>query len=464
MLLGKQKYIKDLLPVIVGIFVITLIVVIIPQAVKYAGKASGQRADIVVNYEGILGPMPKPWRNLAQGGEEPKDMILPVTNEVKSLKPEYIRIDHIYDAFKVVSKNGGQVVYDWSELDKTVESILKTGAKPMLSLSYMPDAISKGNMLEVPKDWNDWGKLVQTTIEHYSGRSQKNISGMIYEVWNEPDLFGGYKTYGDKNYLTLYDVSARAAVKVKNVNEFEIGGPAVTALYQNWMEKLIKYVDKQNLRLDFVSWHRYATDLEQFNSDVKKARSWAEKIPALVNLKFYVTEWGFDSEKNKGYDGMFGAVHTIAASRIMMGNIDRAFVFEVKDGPGVEKYWGDWGLLTHEKWGPVEKKPRFKALEFLNQLADIRIGISGEGSWVKAIGSMDTNGDLKVLLVNYDAAGVHSEAVPVTIENLPSGNFKYTRTDFLGPTRSLNIATTSATWKTNELMSPNSSLILNFDF
>lgn len=455
---------RQFLPLIVGLIGIVIIVIVIPAAVRYVGRAVGFPANLVVDYDGVLGQMPTPWRNLAQGGEEAKAMLGNVTGEIKALRPEYIRLDHIYDAFKVVSRDGGQLRYDWNGLDGAVNEILATGAKPMLSLSYMPPAISRGDIIDLPTDWNEWGAVVRATVEHYSGRGNRNISGVIYEVWNEPDLFGGYKTYGDKNYLTMYEVSSKAAQAAANVNSFEIGGPATTGLYQNWEERLIKFVDGRNLRLDFLSWHRYDTDLSQFEEDVDRARDWAKKIPALVNLKFYITEWGHNSENDPGYDGKFGAIHTIAASRVMMAKVQRAFVFEIKDGPGNEKFWSRWGLLTHEKFGTPEKKPRYNALEFLNTLGPFRISLAGEGSWVKGIASTDETGDVKLMVVNYDSASKHSESVPITFENLPNGNFKFTRRDFLGGTRSTSVATTSATWRTVEYFVHNSAAMITLDF
>lgn len=456
--------IRQFLPLIIGLIGIILVVIVIPEAVKYISKAVGFPANLVIDYDGVLGEMPTPWRNLAQGGEEARAMLGNVTAEVRALKPEYIRIDHIYDAFNIVSKEGGQLRYNWSGLDGAVNEILATGAKPFLSLSYMPAAISRGSIIDPPNDWNEWGQVVQATIEHYSGRNNRNLSGVIYEVWNEPDLFGSYKTYGDRNYLTMYEVSARAASRAANVNSFEIGGAAVTALYQNWLERLIKFVDANNLRLDFMSWHRYSTDIERFEQDANTAREWAAKIPALVNLKFYITEWGHDSANQAGYDTSFSAIHTLAASRVMVAKIQRAFVFEIKDGPGNEKFWGRWGLLTHEKFGTPEKKPRYRALEFLNTLGPFRISLAGEGSWVKGIASTDNQGDIKLMVVNYDPGGQHSESVPITFENLPNGNFKYTRQNFLGRSNSLNVATTSATWKTTEFFGPNSAAMIMLDF
>jgi hypothetical protein len=460
----KRELLKGLMPLVLGLLVIIVVVVAIPNITSFISKAAGQPANLVYNLEGMLGKMPTPWRNLAQGGEEPGDMIADVIPQVKALKPEYIRIDHIYDAYNVVSRNGGQLVYDWSRLDGAVASIMATGAKPFLSLSYMPIVIAKGDMVSPAKDWTEWGQVVGATIQHYSGLDQKNIDGVIYEVWNEPDLFGGYKTSGEKNYLDMYAAAARAAANVRGTNLFEIGGPATTGLYQNWLEKLIKYVDANSLRMDFVSWHKYTTDLSLFEKDVVQARSWAENIPALVNLKFYVTEWGFNSENDKGYDDKSGAVHFLAASRTMVGAVDRAFVFEIKDGPGPEKLWGRWGLLTNQKFGAPEPKPRYQAIQFINSLYPYRLSVSGEGSWVKSLATTNDNGDINIMVANYDPKGTHVEAVPMTFENLPKGEFTVTRQNFLGESRTLKVATTSATWKTSEYFEPNSAAMFTIKF
>jgi hypothetical protein len=251
---------------------------------------------------------------------------------------------------------------------------------------------------------------------------------------------------------------------VRGTNLFEIGGPATTGLYQNWLETLIKYVDKNNLRMDFISWHKYTTDLELFEKDVLAARSWAENIPTLVNLKYYVTEWGFNSENDKGYDERSGAIHFLAASRTMVGAVNRAFAFEIKDGSGPEKFWGRWGMLTHEKYGTPEKKPRYKAMEFINGLFPYRLSVSGEGSWVKSLASTNDNGDIKIMVANYDPKGTHVEAVPMTLENLPKGEFTITRQNFMGESRSLKVATTSATWKTSEYFEPNSAAMFTIKF
>ena len=456
---------KGLIPLLLGLVMIVVLVgVAIPKTVQYFGKASGTSANLVVNYEGVIGMMPQVWRNLAQGGEESKAMLGPVLAEVKALKPEYIRLDHIYDAFGVVSKVDGRLTYNWSGLDVAVDEILASGAKPFLSLSYMPTAIASSDIISPPNDWGEWGQVVQATIEHFSGRNNRNIDKVIYEVWNEPDLFGDFKTYGEKNYLTMYEVSAKAAIRAENTNHFEIGGPAMTALYKNWLERLIKFASEKKLPLDFLSWHRYDQNIEVFEQDAKQADEWSENIPAFLDLKFYVTEWGIDSQNNLAYDDKLSAIHALAVTRVMMGRVDRAFVFEIKDGPGQEKYWGRWGLMTHEKFGKPEMKPRYQALMFLNNLLPFRVSLAGEGSWVKGIASMNEAGNLKVLVVNYDSSGKHVESVPISFENLPKGDFIYKRQDFMGESRSTKVATTSATFQTTESMDPNTAMMLEIEF
>ena len=44
------------------------------------------------------------------------------------------------------------------------------------------------------------GASCTKTIEHYSGKGERNMSGIYYEVWNEPDLaqFGSWNWEGTK--------------------------------------------------------------------------------------------------------------------------------------------------------------------------------------------------------------------------------------------------------------------------
>ncbi len=437
-------------------------VYIAQQVQQLFSRATGVPADIVVDTRRILESITPSWRSFAQGGEESKDMIKDVIPEMSALKPHYIRLDHLYDHYEVVSRTEGELSFNFSQLDTAVASILSTGAKPLLSLSYMPSVIAQdGTITNPPNDWNEWAQVVQKTVEHYSGRNQKNISTIYYEVWNEPDLFGGWKVYGEKNYGTLYQYAVTGAQRAQNVQPFKIGGPATTALYENWMRALLKYASENNLRVDFLSWHRYATDPKKFSDDLRTITQWSFDYPAYVATEKLITEWGFDPEINPGYDSSFAAAHTVASVKEMLFGYTHLFAFEPVDGPDPSgnEYWGRWGLITHPSFGK-KKKPRYTAFSLLNRMQGNRLLLKGEGTWISGFAAQDDSKVIRLILSNYDSNGSHTETVPVTFANLENGVYQIKQTSIPGQNVTLSETVTERTLKKSYLMPKNSVLLL----
>lgn len=409
--------------------------------------ASGIPANIIVDAKTTQGQIPLSlWQNLSQGGEEPKDMIGPVSNQIKSLSPQLIRIDHLYDYYKVDLGNGQ---YDFSRLDEAVNSILKTGAKPMLSISYTPDS-------KAPSDWNQWYQLVKATAKHYS--IDKNISGIYYEVWNEPDLFGGWHYAKDPNYSTLYSHTARAVADGARGKSFKVGGPATTAYYSNWIKALFATASRNNLPLDFISWHKYSKNIDDYDADFENLNNILSDYPQYYDIERIITEVGPNPEPDSWYDNQLSGIHLISLSTRMSGKIHRLFTFEPVDGPSPrsDKSTG-WGLITHPNNG-AKPKPRYYALQFLNRLQGQRLSSSGDGSWVTSISSLNKN-TIQILLVNYDPRGSKSETVPLTITNLSPGTYKMTTTNYMGKSTSKTI-TATVNHRDQIYMEPNSAKII----
>jgi hypothetical protein len=422
---------------------------------EFFSKASGENANIYIDTQAVVGPMPRPWRNLAQGGEAFDWRLQPLTSQVAALNPDYIRIDHLYDFYEIVGGSPGNMTFDFSKVDVILDDILATGAKPYISLSYMPPAISSGDIISPPVNWTDWQIVVQRTIEHISGT--RGIDEVYYEVWNEPDLFGGWKYYGEKNYLTMYTYAARGAQNARGVKNFKFGGPGITALYKNWFDALSKHAIANNLRYDFFSWHRYNHKVDQYRDDMIEIRTWLQKFPQLEgNLELQITEWGHDSENHAGYDNAYGAAHTVAAAIEMVGVVDRAFVFEIQDGkdPQGQPYWGRWGLFTHSEAG-AKAKPRYYGLRMLDKIADSRLQLLGKGSWVKGLAAKDEKEIINVVLANFDVYGKHAETVPVTFTNIKAGEYTVTREYLNGQQNTEKVATTAAELRINVPMSAN---------
>lgn len=421
---------------------------------EYFSRASGEPANIIIDTKFVTGPVQRPWRNLAQGGEGHDWLLQPLAPQVKALNTEYVRLDHIYDFYDIVQGTPGNLTFNFSKLDPVLDGIIASGAKPYIALSYMPPVISSGDIISTPQNWNDWQLTVQKTVEHISGT--RGIADVYYEVWNEPDLFGGFKYYGDKNYLTMYTYSAQGAANARGVRPFKIGGPAITALYKNWIEALAKHALRNNLRLDFISWHRYSHDIDDYVDDAVNARTWMQQYPQLAATEFHITEWGHDSRNHPGYDSAYGAAHTVAGSIEMAGLIDKAFVFEIQDGkdPAGQAMWGRWGLFTHQDAG-AQAKPRYRALQMLEKLGNERLQLLGKGSWVKAIASLDLQENVAVVLANYDQYGRNIENVPITFTNITPGTYTISKQLSNGQQFTDTVATTAAQLQTQLLMPAN---------
>lgn len=438
--------------------VLPLLVYAVMRATHFLGKAFGDYANLYVDCGSSYPVSSDLWRNLVQGGEEKGRMLASVTDKLKGLRPNYIRIDHIFDLYNIVGRDGlGNLTFNWSELDLTLGDIKAAGAVPFISISYMPPVISKGDILEVPDSWVEWELSVQRLVEHISGKSGLNIGGVYYEVWNEPDLFGKFKEGGNKNYFDLYIHTAAGIGRASNINGFKVGGPATTALYKSWFNGLLK-LKENGVRLDFLSWHTYTQDLDKLEQDYLDAKRWLSEYPGFEDLELIISEIGPNSENDSVYDNYFGAINLLASAATLEGNVDRIFTFEIKDGPGKEKLWGRWGLFTNDKFGAPEEKPRVSAIRFLNRVTGRRVAVAGKGSWIKAFAREDA-GIIKTLVVNYDTSGKHTEAVPIIFANLSSTDFVFKRTDYGGGVLEERVATSSASWKTLQEFKPNSAAI-----
>ena len=412
----------------------------------YLPRAFAVKADIVVDVLKTSGPFPDRWKALAQGGEESGvRMLEPVVPQIAELYPRFIRIDHIYDFYDVVSRDHtGSLIFNFDKLDLTVCDIYHAGAKPFFSLGYMPPTMADdGSLIGKPKSWPEWSLLVQKTIEHYSGRTTVLPCGglydfwktdIYYEVWNEPDLetFGKWRYQsGGKSYSDLYFYSVKGAEAVQNVFPFKIGGPVTTALYKNWIQQFLNYVARNNLRLDFISWHHYSKRADDYTRDIINLNKWLGESPdydRYENLPKIISEWGYDSEKNPIADTAVGAAHTLASIRnFITANLEAAFLFEVKDGPSPS-----WGILD----SAGNKKPRYYALQMINNLEGNLIFVQGEGTYVSALAAK-TPEKVALVLTNYDDAGRNTEAVPVVFKNLEAGTYNLKKTYLDGRTENI---------------------------
>lgn len=443
---------------------ILLLIVFIPLVLlyfRYGSRAAPQKASIIIDTQKVMGPLLDNWKAYSQGGEGKNIKLFEnVSVQLQGLQPRYIRIDHIYDFYNVVSRAKAlNPHFYWTRLDKIVCDIYETGAKPFFALGYMPPPLSSdGTLINVPRNWNEWSDIVQKTIERYSAKSQSfcdnniDTSDIYYEVWNEPDLetFGKWSIYGGaKSYKDLYYYAALGANRATEVNNFFLGGPVTTRAYKNWFITLITFAKQRNLKLDFVSWHHYAKDPSEFTDSISQVDSWLLQTGS-GDLKKVISEWGYDSNYNPAADTNAGAAYTITAVRKFIDqDLDLALNFELRD---VSR--PSWGILASDG----TPKPRYHAFKLLNLLGGSRLELTGEGTYVSAIATKSEKKNTLVLS-NYDNDDKNVELVPVVFNNLENGTYQM-RINFLAGNFATenNIQVTSNSLKRSFLMRPNSVL------
>lgn len=410
---------------LVILFSLILAVFAFKEFPALVSKALTPPDEIIIDTLEAAGAYNRTALSFAQGGEELPPMLKSVVEKMKIIKPRYIRLDHIYDFYNVVKLENGNYLYDFQKLDETVDDILKMGALPFFSLSYFPRSFTLDNsLIGLPKDWALWQNLVQKTIERYSGRNNKNLNNIYYEVWNEPDLpqFGSWKLKGDKNYNHLYYYAAKGALETTGVNNYYLGGPSAGSYYPVWVNSFLKFVTENNLRLDFYSWHRYHTDPSKFAADAQNIRSLLANFSKFQDLPLVLSEWGINSENNEDNNQKSAQAHAVHTAVEIDDNIDLAFNFEVKDGPPPNG--GKWGLIGHESSAvPLKEKPKYYAFKELNNLGREKFKVTYSGKFLKALASKNSPDNYSVLVANYDYKNSHLASFPLTFTGLKNGPY-----------------------------------------
>jgi xylan 1,4-beta-xylosidase len=215
-------------------------------------------------------PFRQPWRNLITVGRAYDLLRADLLDHLSWLQKEvgyrYCRYHALFhDDMGVVKRlPSGAVVYHWHHVDKVHDALLARGLKPFVELNSMPAALASGTEtmffyrmnITPPKDWAEWGALVEAFARHSIERyGREEVRTWYFEVWNEPNL-GGFWTGTQEDYWSLY---ATAASALKRVDAgLRVGGPATSKAH--WIADFITYCHQNAVPVDFVSTHLYPQD------------------------------------------------------------------------------------------------------------------------------------------------------------------------------------------------------------
>jgi xylan 1,4-beta-xylosidase len=262
-------------------------------------QAQAERVSIRVASQSKIGPLTPMWAWF--GYDEPNYTYMPDGQKLLSALaatspvPVFVRTHNLLTtgdgtpALKWGSTNAytedanGRPKYDWSIVDRIIDSYIQRGMKPLVEIGFMPEALSTNptpyrhnwkpgdNYNDIytgwaypPKDYDKWRELIYQWVRHSVERyGQKEVESWWWEVWNEPDI--GYWRGTQEEFLKLYDYAADGLKRA--LPSARIGGPHVTGpngartqqILRNFIEHCLRGTNyatgKIGTPLDFVAFH-----------------------------------------------------------------------------------------------------------------------------------------------------------------------------------------------------------------
>jgi xylan 1,4-beta-xylosidase len=218
----------------------------------------------------------------------------------------------------------GHPVYDWTIVDRILDTYVHSGAKPFVEIGFMPEALSTHpepyrhhwpkDELYVgwtypPKDYTKWAELIRQWVLHCVAKYGKDaVASWDWEVWNEPNI--GYWHGTAEEYDKLYDYTADAVRRA--LPEARVGGPATTGPANEKAAEFLRQflqhcatgtnfaTGKKGAPLDFITFHakgapgvrdlRVRMGLANQLRDVDSGLEIIESFPQFARLPVILSE------------------------------------------------------------------------------------------------------------------------------------------------------------------------------
>lgn len=251
--------------------------------------AQAQSAQVKVNFSERLGPIEMDRMALGQGGLSDEPMWADRIPEIRALRPRLIRlfIQEYFDLLPAPKR------YNFAKLDRSVDAILQTGAKPLMCICIKPRPLFPeiNQDLVEPADYNAWEDLVFNLVSHYQERG----AGIRYwEVANEPDLgeSGGCPYRFKPESYNRYYLHTVAAI-LRADPEARVGGPALASARSPILPALLSFCQNHPASLHFVSWHIYHSDPKAVRDTIVYVKDLLRQYRAL-QPELILDEWNMD--------------------------------------------------------------------------------------------------------------------------------------------------------------------------
>ena len=165
----------------------------------------------------------------------------------------------------VVSGNPGNLKYNFSVLDNLASELQSRNVTPIYSWSYIPLPFQAGSFRKldptIPAWEYKWYNMHKKFASHYRQRDLL----VYHEIYNEPDYHDFLDPATFENYYDKMFVSAAMGLKAGDPDAI-IGAPAVACGPCSYTHEILQLAKKNNIDLDFFSFHSYGTNFSAFNT------------------------------------------------------------------------------------------------------------------------------------------------------------------------------------------------------
>lgn len=271
-----------------------------PPSVAQQHRAAPDTVDLEVNLDQTIDTMDPMWAYF--GYDEGNYTYMAdgqkLLTEISQLSPVpvYVRAHNLLNTdegprggLKWGSTNvytedeNGNPVYDWTVMDRIMDTYVERDIKPLVEIGFMPKVLSSnpepyrhdwapGAAYEEiytgwaypPKDYEKWAELVYRWVRHSIERyGRKEVETWKWQAWNEPNI--GYWQGTKEEYFKLYDYTVNAVRRA--LPTATVGGPHTTGprwdVAANWLRDFLEHcangtnyaTGETGAPLDFIAYH-----------------------------------------------------------------------------------------------------------------------------------------------------------------------------------------------------------------
>jgi len=393
-----------------------------------AAAAESASINLVVNTSQTSGPIDFTRYALGQGGWTDQPMINDRIDQIAQLHPQTLHyfLQEYFDLYPAHHQ------YHWETLDKTMEAILATGAKPIVSICIKPRVLYPkiDQAIVAPTDYGEWEELIFQVVKHCN--QDRKFGVMYWIVANEGDNGepGGvpYKFPTTQSYLEYYQHTA-SAIKRADPHA-QVGGPAPAFSRSPQVDALIAAAGEGKVPLDLLVFHGYSNDPEEFRRMIELMRAKLAKYPSLSQVPTFIDQWNMDLFKpilNPYFQpafimettlGFFKAGLTRSAYyHIRDYFIDEAVFSRFLSAPGTADI-ARWGNVGPQYWGLYDTqdrvRPAYYAFQLLSLIKGEELPVSGTTPEIKALAARGGHW-VNLVLWNYPQAGA-GKPLEVTVQ------------------------------------------------